>query len=61
MFVIGDIIKHKREERYYLVVGVETHFNISLERIEYTVVGDGDGVELKLHHPLMTVNYEKVA
>mgnify|MGYP003334335893 CR=1 FL=1 len=60
MFDIGDIIKHKREDKYYMVVEIKTYFNVSLERIEYTVIGDGEGQTLILHHPLMTANYEKI-
>jgi hypothetical protein len=60
VFGIGDIIKHKREDRYYLVIDIKIYFGISLERIEYTVIGDGDGVEHILIHPLMTINYEKI-
>ena len=60
VFELGDIIRHKRSNKYYLVIDVKTHFNVSLERIEYTVVGEGEGQEIKLFHPLMTINYEKV-
>jgi len=60
VFDIGDIIKHKREDKYYMVVEIKTYFNVSLERIEYTVIGDGEGQTLILHHPLMTANYEKI-
>lgn len=60
MFDIGDMIRHKRTGRHYMVIEVETFFNLSIERIEYTIIGDGEGQYIKLHHPLMTVNYEKI-
>lgn len=63
MFEIGDIIKHKRNGDCYLVLDKHVFLSRNIERIEYTVlpVGAGGGVHIRIHYPLMTVNYEKVA
>lgn len=63
MFQIGDIIRHKRTDEHFLVIDVHIYLSRNIERTEYTVlpVGAGGGVHVRLHYPLMTTNYEKVA
>lgn len=63
MFDICDIIRHKRSGECFLVIDKHVFLSRNIERIEYTVlpVGAGGGVHIRLHYPLMTTNYEKVA
>lgn len=63
VFEIGDLIRHKRSGECFLVIDINIYLNRNIERVEYKVlpVGAGGGVHMRLHHPLMTVNYEKVA
>ena len=60
VFEIGDIIRHKRSDTYYLIVDKNRLWSKGLERVEYIAVDMGNNVEVKIHYPLMTVNYEKV-
>jgi len=60
VFDLGDIIKHKRSDTYYLIVDIKRFLSGNLERLEYIAVDMGNGVEVYIHYPLMTVNYEKV-
>ncbi len=60
LFTIGDIIKHKRSESLYLVVDIKKYLGRSIERLDFVAVSMSDGVEVHIHYPLMSVNYEKV-
>lgn len=61
MFSVGDLIKHKREELYYLVADKKIYISGYSERIVFIVLDIYTGEEIKLHYPLMTCYYEKIS
>lgn len=61
MFEIGDIIRHIRSDTHYLVVDIKKTLHRNIERTEFIAMGMSNGVEVIIHYPLMSVNYEKVA
>ena len=61
MFQVGDIIKHKRSETYYLVVEIKKYLFETTERLEFIALDMANNFEVRIHYPLMTLNYEKIA
>lgn len=63
MFEVGDILKHKHSGQHFLVLEKHVFLNRNIERVEYTVLplGAGGGAHIRIHYPLMTTNYEKIA
>lgn len=60
VFDVGDIIKHKREDKYYVVVRKQVKINLYEIIVIDAVKLDDSSDMITLHHPLMTCYYERV-
>jgi hypothetical protein len=60
MFEVGDLIKHRKEEKYYIIVKKKIITKI-YEIITFEAIRiDDESEKIIMHHPLMTSYFERV-
>jgi len=60
MFEVGDLIKHRKEEKYYIVIKKQIIKKI-YEIVTFEAVRiDDENEKIIMHHPLMTSYFQKI-